>query len=172
VVKEERTVIEAPPANGSVKETAALASLDSSGPLFCRYAVDMQNGAIPLDECFSKGGSQACPLCGTRIPVEAGRAWRVEKEIVHERINTPTYEDEVIEERTYLLGNRFIVKCHREKAGFACVLCYRYRDRDTICESIGGLVKHVWAKHDVAEYESDPDIKEVGTREEIVRKDH
>ena len=74
--------------------------------------------------------------------------------------------DEVVEERTFLLGNRFAIKCHREKAGFACVLCYRYRDRDTICESINGLVKHIWQKHDIAEYESDKDIREVSMVEE------
>jgi len=164
------SVIEAPAANGSVKETAALAVLDSTGPLFCRYAMELQDTAMPLDVCFAKGGSQACPVCGTRVPVEAGRAWKIEKEIVRERVSTPKYHDEVVEERTFLLGNRFIIKSHREKAGYGCVLCYRYRDRDTICESIAGLVKHVWQKHDVAEYESDDGIREISMKEERISK--
>jgi len=164
------SIVESRPANGSVKETAALAVLDSTGPLFCRYAMDLQNTSMPLDACYAKGGSQACPLCGTRVPVEAGRAWKIEKEIVHERVSKPKYEEEVIEERTFLLGNRFIIKSHREKAGYACVLCYRHRDRDTICESISGLVKHVWQKHDVSEYESDGDIRELSMKEERISK--
>jgi len=141
---------------------AAVAEFDSSGPLFCNYSYDLHKTGQPLDICFSKGGACACPMCGTRISVEEGRAWKIVKEIVHDRIVTPEYDDEVIEERTYLISNRFVVKCHREKAGFACILCYRHRDRDTLCETANGLVKHVWSKHDVAEYESEePDIREV-----------
>lgn len=84
--------------------------------------------------------------------VEQGQAWKIVKEeIVHEQI----------EQRTYLLSNRFVVKCHRERVGFACLLCARFRDRDTILESAQGLVRHVWRRHDVNEYEVEPDIWEV-----------
>jgi len=169
-ITEVRIEEDARPANGSVKETAALASFDATGPLFCAYAANLQDSDDALDVCFSKGGSQACPLCGTRVPVEAGRAWKVEKERVKEQIKTPEFVDEVIEERTFLINNRFIIKSHREMAGFSCVLCYRHRDRDTICESIAGLVKHIWQKHDVAEYEDDLDMKEVSKLEERISK--
>ena len=77
---------------------------------------------------------------------------------MHKLVSTPEYEEERIEERTYLLSNRFVVKCHRERVGFACVLCARYRERDTIVGSVQGLVRHVWQKHNVEEYEMEPDI--------------
>jgi hypothetical protein len=64
-------------------------------------------------------------------------------------------------ERAYNPTSRFIVKCHRPDGTYACHLCYRYRERDTICESQEGLVNHVANKHDVREYEGDPDIREV-----------
>ncbi|KAF2673154.1 hypothetical protein BT63DRAFT_147783 [Microthyrium microscopicum] len=158
-----------PDANNSlVKETAALSVADHSGPLFCRYAVDLQETSMPLEACFSSGGSGACPLCGTKIGTEAGRAWKIDKEVVHERVRTKDYDDEVVEERTFLINNRFVVKSHREKAGFACVLCYNHRERDTICESVAGLVRHVWQRHDVSEFEAEPDIREVSMLEERV----
>jgi hypothetical protein len=165
-------MIEAAPANRSVKETDAPAAVDcSTEPLFCRYATELQNSSKPVDACYTnKGGSQACPVCGTRIAVEAGRAWKVEKEMFREVVSTPKYEDEVVSERTFLIGNRFIIKSHRETGGFGCVLCYRHRDSDTICESASGLVRHIWQKHDVAEYETDVDIREVWTQEERTSK--
>ena len=51
-----------------------------------------------------------------------------------------------------------MVKCHRERVGFACVLCARYHERDTIVGSVQGLVRHVWQKHNVDEYEMELDI--------------
>jgi hypothetical protein len=171
-ISEIRIEEDAPPANGSIKETAALASFefDASGALFCHYAIDLQETDDALHIDFAKGGPQACPVCGTRIPVEAGRAWKVEKERVKEKVRTNEFVDEVIEARTFLINNRFIVKSHREKAGYSCVLCSRHRDRDTICESIGGLVKHIWQKHEPLEYETDPDLKEVSMLEERISK--
>ena len=145
-------------------------AFDASGALFCRYAVDLQEMGMPLDVCFSKGGSNACPLCGTRLGIEPGRVWKIEKEFVKDKIVTPDFDEEVIEQRTFLLGNRFIVKCHREKAGFSCVLCYKHRDRDTICESVSGLIKHIWQKHEPEEYESDRDIREASMKEERISK--
>lgn len=95
------------------------------------------------------------------MTVESGQVWKIVKEIVHEVLSTPTkrYEEQ-IERRTYLLSNRFLVKCHRERIGFACVLCARFRDHDTIVMSAEDLVMHVWQRHDVKEYEAEPDIWE------------
>lgn len=135
----------------------------ADGPLFCRYAVYLQDEPrMLLASTFAPGGSNRCPECSTYVNVEKGRAWKIVKETVREKISTPDYDEEQIEERTYLIGNRFVIKCHRENMGFACVLCAGFRERDTILESAQGLVRHVWQKHDGVEYESDPDIREIG----------
>jgi hypothetical protein len=136
-------------------------NLDTSGPLFCRYSSELQSDAnLKLHGAFGPDGNNACPACQVKLAVEQGRAWKITKEILHERISTPEYDDEIIEERSFLIGNRFVIKSHRENGGFACLLCYRNRDRDTILESAQGLVKHVWQKHEAEEY-NDADIKEI-----------
>ena len=144
-------------------DAAADDTFSTDGPLFCRYAASLQDSVrTPLDPAFKPGRSNRCPECSAYIAVEDGRAWKVVKEIVHEVVSTPEYDEKQVEKRTYLLRNRFVVKCHRERVGFACVLCARFRDRDTIMESARGLVKHVWQRHDVDEYGAEPDIREVG----------
>jgi len=160
-VTEVATVPDMRSRKASVAGSAVGAEFDASGPLFCRYAAALQGGE-QLDVCFSRGGSNSCPLCGTNMAVEEGRAWKIVKEVVHNKISTPEYDDEIIEDREYLIGNRFVIKCHRETAGFACALCYRYRDKDTLLESANGLVRHVWQRHSVEEIESDRDIRDVG----------
>jgi hypothetical protein len=140
----------------------ATSAFSSEGPLFCRYAVSLQDSVrAPLDTAFTPGSSNRCPECSAYVAVERGRAWKIVKEVVHEVLSTARYDKEQIEERTYLLSNRFVIKCHRERVGFACVLCARFRDRDTIVASAQGLVKHVWRRHNVEEYEAEPDIKEI-----------
>lgn len=136
--------------------------VDPDGPLFCIYSEDLQHDdRMVLHKAFRKDGGNQCPACRTTLDVEAGRAWKISKDVVHKRIETKEYDEEVIEERTYLIGNRFIVKSHRENGGFACVLCARGRDKDILLESPQGLVRHIWQKHDAEEY-NDTDIKEVG----------
>jgi len=127
-------------------ETSAGHMFDASGPLYCRYAERLQETGAPLDDNFSVDSSCACPQCGTKISIQPGRAWRIDKELVHEQSSSGKYREQRIEERTYYINNRFIVKCHREKAGFACLLCFRYRDSDTLCETIQRFVNHVWKK--------------------------
>lgn len=135
---------------------------NEGGPLFCHYSSELQSDPnLKLHGAFGPDGSNECPACHLHLGVEQGRAWKIHKEILHERISTPEYDDEVIEERTYLVGNRFVIKSHRENGGFACILCYKNRDKDTLLESAQGLIRHVWQKHEVEEY-SDSDIKEVG----------
>lgn len=140
-----------------------------STPLFCRYAEDLQRSRMPLDAAFDDPGRAAaastCPACGAVIPLEPGRAWKIYKEIARApRRGGPRGEEEsvVLDEIPYVLTNRFVVKCHREGVGFSCVLCFRYRDRDTLCETMEDLANHVCRKHDIREYESDPDIKDAG----------
>jgi hypothetical protein len=134
-------------------------------PLFCPYAVELQRTTRPLGEEFAAGGKCACPSCGGVVAVEAGRAWRIEKEVLRERVLTDGEKElvEVVEARTYMLTNRFIVKCHREGAGFACYLCYKYRKNDTLCKGMETFVGHIIEQHGVGEYERDPDIKEAKT---------
>lgn len=52
------------------------------------------------------------------------------------------------------------MKCHREGGGFACVLCSRWREADTVCEGVEALVEHVWRDHGGREIEGDGDIGE------------
>jgi hypothetical protein len=151
-----------PGAGGDSTSGTKVMLLDDAAPLFCLYALDLQRTSEPLEARFRPGGPLACPACGTRVEVRFGRSWRVSREVLREGADGRRLEDAAVEERTYLLGNRFVVKCHREQAGFACVLCARYRDKDTVCATAEGLVKHVWRSHEVGEYEDDVDIREVG----------
>jgi hypothetical protein len=153
-------------------ETAAGHLFDASGPLYCRYAERLQQTGAPLDDNFSMDSSCACPQCGTKISIQPGRAWRIDKELVHEQSSSGKYREEHIEERTYYINNRFIVKCHREKAGFGCLLCFRYRDSDTLCETIQRFVNHIWKKHSVAEYEAEPDIETKEVFEKRISRQH
>jgi hypothetical protein len=61
-----------------------------------------------------------------------------------------------------------VVKCHRENAGFACLLCYRFREKDTLLESVNGLIRHLWQRHEAQEIEDDEDIKEVSASKNTV----
>ncbi|KIW07213.1 hypothetical protein, variant 2 [Verruconis gallopava] len=131
-------------------------------PLFCRYSYDLQrDNRLALDKEFLSGGGCSCFVCGVLLDVEPGRAWKITKEHVRDRIVTPDYDEEIIEDRIYLVNNRFVIKCHRANGGFACVLCARYREKDTLLESAQGLIRHIWNKHDASEYQ-DPDIQEIG----------
>ncbi|QDS68974.1 hypothetical protein FKW77_008976 [Venturia effusa] len=146
-----------------VKKSTTVVNAD--GPLFCVYSEDLQrDDRMVLHNAFRKDGGNQCPACRTVLNVEAGRAWKITKDVVHHRIETKDYDEEVIEEKMFLIGNRFIVKSHRENGGLACPLCARGRDKDTLLESPQGLVRHIWQKHDAQEY-NDPDIKEVGAHE-------
>jgi len=138
-------------------------SLIDTSPLFCRYSVDLQkNPNRPLASNLQPGGDNACPACDTRLAIEQGRVWKIIKEIERVKKSTAKYDDILIEERTFHLSNRFVVKCHRDNGQFACVLCNRNRDVDTVWETANSLVKHVWRAHESEEYGADPDIREIG----------
>jgi hypothetical protein len=134
-----------------------------AGALYCSYAEELQDTDRPLDPNFKEGGSGECPACGFFIPVEQGRSWKVDKQVTRESSSRGKHGNnevfEVSEDRTYRLTNRFIVKCHREGGGFACFLCYEFRDTDTLCRTIEGLVGHVSKRHNVREYEDEIDIR-------------
>ncbi|KJR88169.1 uncharacterized protein SPSK_10769 [Sporothrix schenckii 1099-18] len=91
---------------------------------------------------------------------------------------------ELVQDRQFVLSNRFIVKCHRpamyetadDYAGsgvllpptFACCLCDRFDTvgdgKVAVCTTMTRLVNHVCEKHTVGELLSDPDIRELRTR--------
>jgi hypothetical protein len=62
--------------------------------------------------------------------------------------------------RRFLIKNRFVIKCHRQSGGFACVLCARFKELDTVCREIGTLMDHLWREHTSDELERDDDIVE------------
>jgi hypothetical protein len=112
--------------------------------------------------------SAVCVACGSGVGAgdeeDGCRSWRIEKEVaVRGRGYSRASDDgsEAIVIRTYLLTRRFIFKCHRESSGYACYLCFRHRDRDTLCRSEEGLVSHVTSKHSISEYEGDRDIRDL-----------
>jgi hypothetical protein len=131
------------------------------GPLYCPYAEELQETDRPLDPSFSAGGPCECPACGFFIPVEQGRSWKVDKQVLRESSRGKNGNEivEISEDRTYRISNRFLVKCHREGGGFACYLCYQFRDTDTLCKTVEGLVAHVSKRHNVREFEEELDIR-------------
>ncbi|KAF2691929.1 hypothetical protein K458DRAFT_7827 [Lentithecium fluviatile CBS 122367] len=126
----------------------------TSGELFCVFARDLQRSpTLPLSDNFKSGGDHRCPYCHAYIPVRHNKAWEIVKEV--ERV-----ADKEICERTFLVNTRFLVKCHRQGGGFACVLCCEYSDADTVCSEVRALIEHLWREHTCAELEWDGDIAE------------
>ena len=142
----------------------ALLTFDKAGPLFCPCAEELQKSRRHLRDILAD--PLTCPSCGARFSSaidDRNGSWKIEKEAaVHREYDRDAGEKiEVVDIRTFALTGRFIVKCHREQGGYACYLCYQHRDSDTLCQSVESLVRHVAsAKHQMWEYERDPDIKE------------
>lgn len=139
-------------------------TFNRSGPLFCRLAEDLQRSDRPLGRRVLENG---CPDCGAlvRMDDDDGRPWLVVKEVVKDRVSRPVDEGmevvEYVEERRYEVTERFLMKCHREGRGFACWLCYRSREEDTLCKGVDGLVRHLGEEHGVKEMEREVDLRDV-----------
>lgn len=117
--------------------------------LFCRYALDLQHDPhLPLSPSFDTNGNRRCPRCRTFIPVRPNKAWEV---VMISRGWRPRRVK-------FLVRNEFVVKCHRIGGGFACALCARWGDADTICRDVGDLMEHLWREHEVGDLERDEDI--------------
>lgn len=117
--------------------------------LFCRYALDLQyNAHLPLSDNFGSSGNNRCPHCHTCIAVRPKKAWEI---IVENKRYFP-------KRRRFLVRNVFVVKCHRAGGGFACVLCAKYGNADTVCRSIAALTEHLWKEHTAEDLEMDDDI--------------
>jgi hypothetical protein len=94
-----------------------------------------------------------CPFCRTHISTRPGKAWEI---ITDGRKGGDGYK-----RRIFLVKNRFVIKCHREGTGFACILCARFKESDTVCREIGALMDHLWREHTSEELEKDDDILEI-----------
>jgi hypothetical protein len=122
--------------------------------LFCVYARDLQNHSrLPLTDNYNEGGDNLCPFCRTHISTRPGKAWEI---ITDDRKGGDRYK-----RRIFLVKNRFVIKCHREGTGFACVLCARFKESDTVCREVGALMDHLWREHTSEELEKDDDIFEI-----------
>ncbi|KAH7406101.1 hypothetical protein DE146DRAFT_433718 [Phaeosphaeria sp. MPI-PUGE-AT-0046c] len=122
--------------------------------LFCVYARDLQNHPrLPLTDNFKEGGNNMCPFCHAHTPMRPGKAW----EIIANGCNSEGGP----ERRVFLVKNRFVIKCHRGGQGFACVLCARFKESDTVCRELGALMDHLWREHTSQELEKDDDIFEI-----------
>jgi hypothetical protein len=123
-----------------------------STQLFCPYALDLQQHLYqPLADAYRKDGDGRCPYCRFGLHTRSGKAWEVVLDDMRQRNRT----------KAFLIGNRFVVKCHREGGGLACVLCRRFKNHDTVCREIADLVDHIWREHEVEELEDDEDINVV-----------
>ncbi|KAF1941566.1 hypothetical protein EJ02DRAFT_404367 [Clathrospora elynae] len=125
--------------------------------LFCVYARDLQrNASMPLSDDYKAGGDNTCPFCRAYIATRPGKAW----EIIVDSCKGTTDEHPKSTSRTFLVKNRFVIKCHRENGSFACVLCSRFMEADTVCKGVGALMDHMWREHTSEELERDGDIVE------------
>jgi hypothetical protein len=90
-----------------------------------------------------------CPFCHSHIATRPGKAWEI------------VADGGACKTRTFVVKNRFVVKSHRESGGFACVLCARFRESDTVCKDVAGLMEHLWRDHVGVELERDDDVVEI-----------
>lgn len=170
---------------GHALQKALTHTSNAGAPLFCRCARELQQTSRPLESVIAVDrGAAVCAGCEARVDddgddgADGCRSWRVEKELAVKGGRRGSLRDDRLSSvggrgsdvgsevgivvRTYLLTRRFIFKCHREDSGYACYLCYCYRDRDTLCKSEEGLVNHVTNRHSAGEYERERDIRELG----------
>ncbi|KAJ4357553.1 uncharacterized protein N0V89_002129 [Didymosphaeria variabile] len=122
-----------------------------SPDLYCLYARNLQrNSSLPLADTFKSGGNGCCPYCHEHISTNPTKAWEIPKEDEQRKGG----------HRTFLIGMRFLVKCHRMGGGFACMLCSRWKEADTVCGEVRALVEHLWKEHSCVELEGDENIGE------------
>ncbi|KAK3686241.1 hypothetical protein B0T22DRAFT_467535 [Podospora appendiculata] len=134
--------------------------------LFCPYATHLQQTpSSPLPA--------TCPTCATPLILQTAQGrqqWKIDKDVtISERViksRDPAQLDELVktvEARSYLLTSRFMAKCHRPgpEGGYACVLCARYRERDTVCRFAESLARHVAERHVAEEVMADGDVRDV-----------
>jgi hypothetical protein len=138
-------------------DTTSIAGPTSSGissthnDMYCLYAMDLQRyRSQQLSACITSDPVPYCPHCKSTLHLSSGKAWEVRK-------------DDDGDERCFQISNRFVVKCHRGGADgqYACVLCSRHADVDSVCGDVKALIKHIWEEHSIAELKHEEDITEV-----------
>jgi hypothetical protein len=138
-------------------DTTSITGPTSSGissthnDMYCLYAMDLQRyRSQQLSACITSDPVPYCPHCKSTLHLSSGKAWEVRK-------------DDDGDERCFQISNRFVVKCHRGGADgqYACVLCSRHADVDSVCGDVKALIKHIWEEHSIAELKHEEDITEV-----------
>jgi hypothetical protein len=125
----------------------------NNNKLFCVYARDLQKHLhLPLTDNYKAGGDNMCPYCHAHTSIRPGKAW----EILADSCKKGDHK-----RHRFLIKNRFVIKCHREGAGFACVLCARFKESDTVCRRVEALMEHLWKDHTSEELEKDDDVFEI-----------
>ncbi|KAI1336183.1 hypothetical protein F5Y15DRAFT_419184 [Xylariaceae sp. FL0016] len=159
----QRLSLDTTPVQRALPPPKRASTIVEADPLFCKYSLDLQFiSRKPLSASFAPGGDSRCPECRVRLDAEPTETyWHIEKR-VPVIVSDGRYEEEIIEEHRFNLGQRFIIKCHTEDGEYACVLCNRFRNADVICGSVETLVNHVGKIHDVSELSKDPDLRERG----------
>ncbi|PSN61513.1 hypothetical protein BS50DRAFT_152984 [Corynespora cassiicola Philippines] len=111
-----------------------------ANPLFCPLASSLQTSpSAPLPPSFAPRGSLRCPHCLCHIPAPANDFWAIGKRSAHFVTDPATgLQREVVRTREFQLGQRFLLKCHTPEGEFACTLCARGRDVDTLCATVEG----------------------------------
>ncbi|KAF2132325.1 hypothetical protein P153DRAFT_383213 [Dothidotthia symphoricarpi CBS 119687] len=125
--------------------------------LFCVYARDLQGDLqLPLVDNYKTGGNNKCPFCHAHASIRPGKAWEV---VMNDRKKHDKHGRGAL--RKFMVGTRFVIKCHREWGGFACVLCAQFKEADTVCRGVEALVEHLWREHTGEELAKEEDIAEV-----------
>ncbi|KAI0472201.1 hypothetical protein GGR56DRAFT_667842 [Xylariaceae sp. FL0804] len=157
----QRLSLETQPMQRALAAPKRASTIVDTDTLFCRYSLDLQYiPRKPLSASFAPGGDGRCPECRVRLQVDESETyWNIEKR-APAIVTDGRYEEQIMEDFRFHLGQRFLVKCHTEDGEYACVLCNRFRDADVICSSVETLVNHVGKTHDVSEMGRDPDLRE------------
>ena len=145
--KRQLTLPAAPQRERSLSPIRRVRTLPLSPPsLYCPYSEDLQH--IPknsISSSFAPGVSHSCPACGVRINIDSQNTWIFESAGGR---NVPDVR----------ITARFILKCHTENGEFACLLCHRYRDVDSICGNPESLVRHLGQVHSIEQMEREEDL--------------
>lgn len=151
-----------PPSIEPPSRSSSSTAVEASGPLYCRYSLDLQYRKQPLAASFAPGRKCACPACGVRLAAAPDEVYAIAKR-TSRWVPDGRYEREVVEETEFLVGQRFVVKSHTPDGEYACILCTKYRDGDVVCPTVDVLVNHIGKAHDIKELDQEPDF-EVRTR--------
>lgn len=128
---------------------------------YCLYALDLQrHPSQALSSSITDRSTPYCPYCNRDLNLSPGRSWEI-------------FKDDDGTERRFHIQNRFVVKCHRDgvDGGYACVLCSKSANVDTVCGDVKALIRHVWIDHSAVELDLEEDVEEVVEKSNRRRRD-